>query len=268
MKVFENKNIVITGAASGLGKLLVKKLLKFDCHLMLIDRNPEGLSAIKKIAEEGKAQVSSIISDLSCMDALKKLSAELKTLEVDILINNAGVVSGKSLVDLSDEEIHRTYMVNSIAPTLLVKSVLPFMLKKNAGHIVNLCSASSFVGVAKLSDYAASKAALYSFDESLRLELKKANSSVITTTICPYYINTGMFEGVKTRFPLLLPLLKPELVVEKIYQAICKKKNRIILPWFVYTTFLIKLLPPKINDSVLQFFGINSSMDDFKGRKP
>ena len=63
-------------------------------------------------------------------------------------------------------------------------------------------------------------------DESIRAELKKNKSTVKTTVVCPYYINTGMFEGVKTRFPLLLPILNEKVVVDKIVRAIRKNKTR------------------------------------------
>jgi all-trans-retinol dehydrogenase (NAD+) len=76
-----------------------------------------------------------------------------------------------------------------------------------------------------------------------------------------------MFAGVKTRFPLLLPILNPQDVVDRLYRAIERKEQRVILPWFAYTTFLIKIYPPMIFDKVLGFFGINSSMDEFTGRK-
>jgi len=81
-----------------------------------------------------------------------------------------------------------------------VKSFLPAMLQRNSGHIVTIASAAGFVGTNGLVDYCASKFAAVGFDESLRMELAAlGKTGVHTTVVCPYYINTGMFEGIKTR---------------------------------------------------------------------
>ena len=127
---------------------------------------------------------------------------------VDVLINNAGVVSGRSLLDIPDEKIEATFAVNTLSLFWVTKAVLPDMLRRGEGHIVTIASASGLIGVAKLSDYAASKWAAVGFDESLRAELRQTAPGVRTTVVCPCYIDTGMFRGVKSRFPLLLPILK------------------------------------------------------------
>jgi len=109
-------------------------------------------------------------------------------------------------------------------------------------------------------------AAAVSFDESLRLECKRLGLPIDTTVVCPFYISTGMFEGVKTRFAWLLPILKPEYVVRRIMGAIRKKKRRLIMPRFVYVVYPSRLLPVNLFDGILSFFGINRSMDEFTGR--
>jgi all-trans-retinol dehydrogenase (NAD+) len=76
-----------------------------------------------------------------------------------------------------------------------------------------------------------------------------------------------MFDGVKTRFSFLLPILKPNDVCNRLIRAIERREQRVVLPFFVYLSFVIKVLPPKVFDILLTFFGINSSMDEFKGRK-
>ena len=127
---------------------------------------------------------------------------------VDILINNAGIVDGKRLLEATDAEIERTFAVNTLALFRTVRAFLPGMLAQGAGHIVTIASASGIAAVPRLADYSASKAAAIAFDESLRLELKHDGAPVRTTVVCPFYIRTGMFEGVRTRFPLLLPIMQ------------------------------------------------------------
>jgi all-trans-retinol dehydrogenase (NAD+) len=104
------------------------------------------------------------------------------------------------------------------------------------------------------------------FDEALRLELKRQKINVRTTVVCPYYIDTGMFEGVKTRFPFLLPILKPEYVVNRIIKAIRRNRRRLIMPRFVTVSYLVRILPVPVFDALISFFGINKTMDEFEGR--
>jgi all-trans-retinol dehydrogenase (NAD+) len=266
MGYYQKKRIVITGAAGGIGRLFSLQLRDVDCSLFLIDRDLDGLRQLLHELEDGRCWAEIIECDLTDLQAVQKLSARLQDEQIDLLINNAGIVKGKAVTELSDDDVMDTFMVNTIAPVILTKDLLRGMVQSDSGHVVQISSAGGLVGVPKLSDYAASKAAILSFDESIRLELHKSGSKVTTTVFCPYYIDTGMFAGVKTRFPLLLPILKPEYVVRRLYRAIERREHRVILPWFAYTTFLIKIWPPAVFDRVLSFFGINSSMDEFTGR--
>ena len=94
------------------------------------------------------------------------------------------------------------------------------MIQRNRGHIVTIASASGLIGVARLADYASSKWAAVGFDESLRAELSKVAPGVMTTVVCPFYINTGMFRGVRSRFPFLLPILEEDDVARRVVHAI------------------------------------------------
>merc|ERR1711862_761731 len=108
--------------------------------------------------------------------------------------------------------------VNIMAHMWMGKKFLPPMIEANHGHIVTISSASSTTGVPGLADYCASKWAATGFDEAIRMELKQDGVTVVKTTcVCPYYINTGMFDGVKSPF---IPILKPEYVVSQIMNAV------------------------------------------------
>jgi all-trans-retinol dehydrogenase (NAD+) len=186
---------------------------------------------------------------------------------VDILINNAGIVSGKKLLEIQEEKIVQTINVNVLSLFWTTRAFLPSMLERNSGHIVTIASAAGLIGVKGLSDYCAGKFAAVGFDESLRMELRKVKSSVVTTVVCPYFIDTGMFKGVKTRFPLLLPILSGGAAAKRIVKAVLKNKRRLIMPRFVYATLLVRMLPPGLTDFLADFFGISNAMDDFTGRE-
>ena len=117
-----------------------------------------------------------------------------------------------------------------------------------------------------MTDYCSSKHAAVGFDESLRLELRRQGSRVTTTVVCPFYISTGMFAGVRTRFPAILPILDPDRVTDQIVDAIRRNKRRLILPSVVRTTWLGRMLPIPAFDAIMEFLGLNNSMDQFTGR--
>jgi len=187
---------------------------------------------------------------------------------VDILVNNAGIVSGKPLLELSDEQIERTLRVNALALFWVTRAFLPEMARRGSGHIVTVASAAGLIGTPRQTDYAASKHAAVGFAEALRFELKRSAPGVKTTVVCPFYIDTGMFQGVKTRFPLLLPILKTDDVVAAIIKAIQDDTPQVRMPFMVRTLPAMRLLPVWAFDALAGFFGVTSSMDEFTGRGP
>ena len=142
------------------------------------------------------------------------------------------------------------------------------MIQRNSGHIVTVASAAGIIGVAKLADYSASKFAAVGFDEALRAELRKSAPGVKTTVICPFYIATGMFAGVHSRFPFLFPILSERYAVKQMVRAIEKGKPRLILPPSVIIVYFLRIFPVPVLDWLADFFGINVSMEHFTGRKP
>ena len=267
MTTVNNSRVLITGAASGIGKLLAQRLAESGARLVLWDIDRQGLDQAKAELADAGHSAETYPCDLSDHEEINNVAA--LTLEeggpIDILINNAGIVSGKSLLELSDAEIERTFQVNTLALFWTVRAFLPSMLEQDSGHVVTIASAASLAGAPKLTDYSASKFAAFGFDESLRLELEQHGSKVTTTIVCPYYIDTGMFDGVKTRFSWLLPILQPDYVVRRSISAIEKNRRRLIMPRFMYASWLTRLLPVAWYDVLMDFFGVTHSMDDFHG---
>ena len=265
---FQNKNIVITGGASGIGRLMALNLANKGANVIILDINQANLdSVVNEIKADGNKSAGYIcdVGNFNAVEETKnKISAEHGF--VEILINNAGVISGKYFVDLTPEEIELTMRVNAMAGMWTTKVFLPEMIEKNSGHLVNIASSAGMVGVAKMTDYSASKFAHIGFDEALRMELKQMKKNIHTTIVTPYFINTGMFKGVKSRFSFLLPILDENKVTNKIIKAIEKKKQRVITPPMVYTLFPLRLLPVPVFDWVANFMGINATMKNFVGR--
>jgi all-trans-retinol dehydrogenase (NAD+) len=232
------------------------------------DLNGEALKALEAEARNRGVFITAMVCDVSDRNAVyRQAEALMGNLgPVDILINNAGVVSGSTLLETPDENILKTINVNVLGAFWTCKAFLPVMIKRNTGHIVNIASAAGIIGVMGLADYSASKFALFGFDEAVRMELRRLGSAVRTTVVCPFFIDTGMFLGVQTRFPLLFPILKREYAARKIVAAVLKDRNRLIMPPTVYSVYLLRLLPTAVLDGVARFFGINRAMDHFTGR--
>ena len=269
MKSFLGKNVLITGGASGIGRLMALDLLDEGVTVIIWDINKENMKKIQAEAKEKKGKVFIYECDVSDKNEIftKAKSIKKEAGKIDILINNAGVVSGKPFMECTDEQIEKTFAINTMALFWTTRAFLPDMIEKDEGHIVNISSASGLIGVAGLADYAASKFAAFGFDESIRVELKKRKSKVKTTIVCPYYINTGMFNGVKTRFSWLLPILNEKKVAKKIIKTVKKGKGRLLMPWAVYTVMPLRIFSTGIFDFVASLLGIHNSMDEFKGRK-
>lgn len=185
--------------------------------------------------------------------------------DVDILINNAGVVTGKYFHEHTHDNITKSMLINSNAPMHLTLEFLPGMMENNSGAICTIASSAGLISNPKMSVYAASKWAATGWSDSLRLEMEQLGKNVSVTTIMPFYINTGMFDGVKSK---LLPILEPERTSERIIKAIEKETKMLAMPlpyWFIRLSQGI--LPLPAFDWVMRnVFGIYDTMKEFKGR--
>ena len=267
--------VVITGAGSGIGRLMALRIVEEGGRVAIWDINGE---AARTTADMANAQMGADRSDpkaiaftVDVTDNAAVQQAAADTIDalgrVNVLINNAGVVSGAPFEDLTEQQIRRTFAVNVLSLFWTTKAFMPALKKQQRAAIVTVASAAGIVAVARQTDYAASKFAAVGFTSSLRSELKKAGSHIRTLTVCPYYIDTGMFEGVTTKFPLLLPILKEQAVADRIVEAVAKGRERLIMPPFAAVAGFVAALPPKIADPIYGIFGLNEGMDHFTGRK-
>lgn len=265
MTTLADATVLVTGAARGIGRGLCLALHARGSRVIGVDRDAPGLKALAGELGKGFYPFPADLSDPATPQALTQ-QIEQQDFAVDVLINNAGVVHGRSLEELQPEEIELTFRINTLAPIQLTRCLLPGMLARDRGHVVTMASAAGIAATPQLSDYSASKSAMVGFDEALRLELRQRGSRVRTTVVCPYYIDTGMFAGVKTRWRWLLPILKPDTVVRRIIRAVERDQSRLVLPRFVSLAWPLRLLPVSWFDRLMDWLGITRSMADFRGR--
>jgi short-subunit dehydrogenase len=266
---FKDRNVLITGGASGIGKIMGRMALERGASTLIIwDINPQNISlTINELSQYGK--VRGYIVDVSRNDLIietyNKVKAECGN--VDILINCAGIVtSNKTFDQQTTDEILRTMNINTIAPMLVTRAILPDMLRRQTGHVCTIASAGGMLGNPRMSVYGASKWGAIGWSDSMRIELQANKSKVHVTTVAPYYINTGMFDGVKSR---IIPILKPEYVSKKLIRAIEKNRTFCGIPFgFHFIRFWQAMLPTKAFDWLFgEVFGIYHTMDNFTGRK-
>ena len=271
-------NVLITGGASGIGRIMgriclekgASNLIVWDINQANIDKTEAELSDVKP-AEAGvsKGQIHSYIVNVSDTQAIKSAYEKVKSEvgDVDILVNCAGIVRGNNTFDKQTvQDIDLTMDINANAPMYVALAVLPDMLRRDRGHICNIASAAGMLGVPKLSVYCASKWAVIGWTESMRVELKQARSHVRVTSVAPYFINTGMFDGVNSK---VFPILDPEKTAAKIIRAVEVGKSFRGIP-FAYHFIRIwqGLLPNFLFDFIFgKIFGVYSVMDHFTGRR-
>ena len=266
---FENANVLITGGASGIGKLMGRMALEKGAKCFIIwDINIAAIEATRKeLSRFGKVKGYAV--DVANIDivtlAYRKTVEECG--EIDVLINCAGIItSNKTFDKQTPEEIIRTMNINTIAPMFVTRAMLPDMLRRNRGHVCNIASAGGMLSNPKMSVYAASKWGAIGWSDSVRIELQEMKSEVHVTTVAPYYINTGMFDGVKSP---LIPILKPEYVAKRVLRAIERNRSFRGIPFgFHFIRFWQAFLPTRIFDFFFgNVCGIYHAMDNFTGRK-
>ncbi|KAH0517671.1 Epidermal retinol dehydrogenase 2 [Microtus ochrogaster] len=196
--------VLITGAGSGLGRLLALQFARLGAVLVLWDVNKEANEeSLQAARDAGATRAHAYTCDCSQREEVYRVADQVKKEvgDVSILINNAGIVTGKKFLDCPDDLMEKSLDVNFKAHLWTYKAFLPAMVANNHGHLVCISSSAGLVGVNGLADYCASKFAAFGFAESVFLETSAQKQNGIKTTIvCPFFIKTGMFEGCATAF--------------------------------------------------------------------
>jgi len=262
----KDKTVLITGGASGIGRIMVRLMLERKAKVIIWDIDQPGMDeAISVFSDLGF--IAGYNVDISNIEQIQETAKKVKKEHggIDVLINNAGIIVGKYFHEHSSSDIIKTMDVNTTASMLITAEFLNGMLDRNSGHICNIASSGGLVSNPKMSVYAASKWAVIGWSDSLRLEMKQLKRNVNVTTIMPYYINTGMFDGVKSR----IPILEPEATALTIVRAIETNKKMLTIPRYQYR--ITRLGQAILSIDMFDWFagsvlGIHKTMAHFTGR--
>ncbi|XP_037033851.1 short-chain dehydrogenase/reductase family 16C member 6 [Bradysia coprophila] len=260
--------VLITGGGGGVGANLAKNFAKLNARVVIWDINKDAIKTTVDLLARHNLECKSYVVDISNREQVNETARRVKDEigNVDILINNAGIVACKPLWELPEKAIENTYSVNILSHYWTVKAFLPEMMEINRGHIVTVGSVAGLLGTYGCTDYSGTKFACVGLHESLYSELKTHGyDNIHLTLVCPYYINTGMFSGVK---PRLMPMLEPDYVADQIALSVQKNEVNCTLPASTRMLLPLKcLLPAKMCWELMsRVMKGPTSMRMFKGR--
>lgn len=259
------KTVLVTGGGRGVGRLLSIGAAMRGAHVVIWDVCQSSAERVRREVRTSGGSAESAAVDVADRTAVSAAAAAAPA--VDVLINNAAVVSGKRLLEAGEEEIERTLQVNLHSLYWVTRAFLPGMVQRGHGAVVTVASTAGLVGVARQTDYSASKFAAFGFAESLRSELDKDRTGVASIVVCPSYVSTGMFHGVRPRFPLLLPQLRPENVAERILRCVEDGETQLVMPRLARAIPVARVMPVGMFDRTMNVFGVNTLMEGFRGHR-
>ena len=269
MQTLQGKRALVTGAASGIGRAIAERFAAAGAESLLVDRNETGLADVAAELSRAGARVRTYTLDVTDVSRIAGLREQVARDggPIDVLVNNAGLVYGGAFLDVPVEKHLTTYRVNVEGLVAMTHAFLPDLIAGPDGHVVNVASASAYIGLPFGATYASSKWAVLGFSESLALELElQGFGHVHVTAVCPSYVATGLFDGAKA--PRMTRLLTADGVAELTVRAMLKNRPYVRTPWIVQTTPILKaLLPFRAFYRVAALLGVNTSMMEWRGRK-
>jgi short-subunit dehydrogenase len=245
----DGKIVVITGASSGIGEKIAYKTAALGASTVLMARSEDKLKeTAKNITEQYQVPCYYYALDVSDEEKVQEVFAcVLQEIgAIDVLINNAGFGVFKTFEDASMTEVKSMFEVNVFGLVACTKAVLPTMMKRNSGHIINIASLAGKIATPKSSAYAATKHAVLGLTNSLRMEL--AGTDIRVTAVNPGPIKTNFFDIADQSGTYVKSveryMLDPEHVANKIVGAIGTKKREINLPgWMSIGPVVFSLFP-------------------------
>lgn len=250
MTFWTNKTVMITGASSGIGKGLALEIAARGGRLGLIARREDVLKEIVDEIKQHNGTAVAISADVRDANALKqaadRVRAELGP--IDVLIANAGVGVTDHGAKLDPQVVADVININVLGAVNSAAAVLPEMVERKSGQLVAIASLAGYRGLPKSAAYCASKAALSSFFESLRIDLR--HTGVTVSIIYPGFIKTPLTSGRQAKMPYLMEL---DDGVKKIVTAIEKGKKSYAFPWQLATLVRSSLImPPSLYDWIAE----------------
>lgn len=240
------KTVVITGAASGVGRELALGWAARGANLALIDLLADPIHQLRVLTQTPENKVTTYTADVTHLDRMKEVAKQIcsEFPSVDIVVACAGVGGINPAPHFSYELDRQIVEINYFGTVNTLIPFIPKLLEQKSGHLVGVCSLASTRGLPQASSYSASKAAQKNFLESLRIELKK--NAIDVTTVLPGFVATPMANHKEFFMPFKT---SAQTAAAKIIHAVEQKKTRVAFPWpMAFLSNLQKRLPDRIYD--------------------
>ncbi len=251
-----NGTAVITGAAGGFGQCFARTLAKKGYDLLLIDRRQPELAEVQgKLQSQFDVQVSSRVVNLTDHDDVESLANHLASdRSIEMLVNNAGFANLRQYTEISPEKHEQMIALHVTAPNRLTRAVLPTLIDKNKGVIVNVSSLGAWLPSGD-AQYAATKAYLLVLAQALHQELR--GTGVQVQALCPSFVDTGFHNTHEmNRFPRAsIPAslwMTPEQVIDSCFQGLARNRA-IVIPGWRNRVISIGLRSPWMSYLIRQF---------------
>jgi short-subunit dehydrogenase len=266
MTTITGKTILLTGASRGIGAFIARTLAKEQATIVGISRSQEGLNKIGAEVKDLGGEWIAVNFDISQIEELPIILEQInqRVGTIDILINNAGIELYRAFQDYSTAEIKSILTTNLLAAIELSRLILPAMLSKGSGHLVNIASLAGKKSPAYNSIYAASKAGLIGWSDALRQEL--AGTGVEISVICPGYVShQGMSADTGVPAPRLSGTSPPIKVADAVARAIAHNQAEVLVNQDLLTETFTKFLLaigqffPRFGDAIFQWLGVTTA---------
>jgi short-subunit dehydrogenase len=262
MRILAGQTVLLTGASGGLGTFMAQAFAARKVKLALVAHPGIDLEGLRKSVADGGAQAVAITSDLRDPVQRREMVAAVRSQlgPIDIVVNGAGVEFNSAYHELSEGQIGEVLSVNLEAPMILSRLVLPEMLERKQGHIVNISSLAGKSGPAFQEPYAASKAGLVAFTQSLRATYR--GSGVSASVIVPAFVEAGIYARLKAKSgcaaPALLTGCSPEQVAQAVLRSIEGDVPEIIVNRYpIRPVLALSALSPRLGDWITARMGVN-----------
>jgi short-subunit dehydrogenase len=258
MERLNGRAVLLTGGSRGIGPVVAEALARRCANIAIAARSKSGLDDVAARLQKLGIEMLAMPSDLREASQREELvAAVLKRFgKIDILVNNAGLETEGAYGELPWPSIQETIEVNLIAPMSLTRLILPGMLERKAGHIVNVASIAAKSGAPYAATYSGTKAGLAEWTRALRLEL--AGTGVRFSTIFPGYVReVGMFAKFGVRSPWIVGSCAPTQVARAVVAALEKGiTESIVNSRPLRYSFMLNELSPSVGDWLMRISGV------------
>jgi short-subunit dehydrogenase len=257
MRVIRGKKVLLSGAASGIGKALALRLAAEGANLYLVDIDEAGMADTAAECRHAGVEILTRRCDLSQPRDVSSAVADVlnRWNGVDILVNNAGITYYGKTERMAPELWEKLLRINLLSHVQITRELLPNLLERPEAHVLNVCSVLGLVGMPKVTAYCTSKFGLVGFSESLRNEFGRQGLGV--TALCPGFVRTNLFTSApleerteEHKLPPRLITTTPERVANAAVKAIHRNRRLVVMEPFARFMYSMKRFAPWLLDVV------------------